>query len=184
MKTIVPLISVSMTPLQKERIDIIDSEDYSGVISKVKEEHPELNTEKLEEGILALKQYYAVALLDPKNEHAVSDKVDPFWHAHILHTKQYTDFCNRVFGHYIHHTPLNHADKKAVSIVGNLYRHTESIYKKIFKGVNRFFFPEEMPEARLICFHMAVQNPEIVQEGLFDQVTSPLGSLQGYYSRV
>jgi hypothetical protein len=36
----------------------------------------------------------------------VSDMVDPFWHAHVLDTRSYHDFCTKVAGEYIHHVPL------------------------------------------------------------------------------
>jgi len=31
--------------------------------------------------------------------------LDELWHAFILHTQDYTDFCLRFFGFYIHHSP-------------------------------------------------------------------------------
>ncbi|MEI8103297.1 MAG: hypothetical protein WCG84_00115 [Candidatus Moraniibacteriota bacterium] len=31
--------------------------------------------------------------------------IDELWHTFILHTQDYTDFCNRYFGFYIHHSP-------------------------------------------------------------------------------
>lgn len=34
-----------------------------------------------------------------------SQEVDDFWHQHILDTRKYGEDCDRVFGHYIHHTP-------------------------------------------------------------------------------
>jgi hypothetical protein len=37
-----------------------------------------------------------------------SPSVDDFWHAFILHTKDYEEFCQRHFGHYLHHEPKDH----------------------------------------------------------------------------
>ncbi len=31
--------------------------------------------------------------------------MDEVWHAHILHTKDYTEFCDLVFGEFLHHHP-------------------------------------------------------------------------------
>jgi hypothetical protein len=31
--------------------------------------------------------------------------VDEVWHDHILHTKNYIDFCEKMFGEYLHHIP-------------------------------------------------------------------------------
>jgi hypothetical protein len=36
---------------------------------------------------------------------APTKRVDDGWHAFILHTIDYMQFCNRFFGHYVHHTP-------------------------------------------------------------------------------
>lgn len=41
--------------------------------------------------------------LDPDNH-----DVDVIWHAHILHTKRYADDCQAYFGHFLHHTPVEH----------------------------------------------------------------------------
>lgn len=30
---------------------------------------------------------------------------DTLWHAHILHTRAYTDMCREIFGFYLHHNP-------------------------------------------------------------------------------
>ncbi len=51
-----------------------------------------------------------VALIIDQNDTDVvpSPKVDQFWHAFILHTRQYTDFCNRHLGFYLHHLPSDH----------------------------------------------------------------------------
>jgi hypothetical protein len=37
-----------------------------------------------------------------------SPSVDDFWHAFILHTKDYEEFCQKHFGHYLHHEPKDH----------------------------------------------------------------------------
>ena len=36
---------------------------------------------------------------------APSNVIDGIWHAHILHTKLYADFCSRLQGSFIHHEP-------------------------------------------------------------------------------
>jgi hypothetical protein len=34
------------------------------------------------------------------------DDLDLFWHEHILHTQEYSDDCQQLFGRFIHHDPL------------------------------------------------------------------------------
>ncbi|QLH43881.1 MAG: hypothetical protein HWD59_15100 [Coxiellaceae bacterium] len=36
---------------------------------------------------------------------APSRDIDEIWHAHILHTQDYTEFCEKLFGFYLHHCP-------------------------------------------------------------------------------
>lgn len=42
---------------------------------------------------------------NPGTPLAPSRAVDHGWHAFILHTREYADFCDRVAGHFIHHVP-------------------------------------------------------------------------------
>ncbi|WP_262700473.1 MULTISPECIES: glycine-rich domain-containing protein [Streptomyces] len=39
-----------------------------------------------------------------------SKAIDIGWHAFILHTRDYADFCQRVAGHFIHHVPTDPAE--------------------------------------------------------------------------
>lgn len=34
-----------------------------------------------------------------------SDDVDRIWHAFVLHTKEYQEFCWRKYGQFVHHVP-------------------------------------------------------------------------------
>jgi hypothetical protein len=42
--------------------------------------------------------------------------VDEMWHAFILYTKDYSQFCHDHFGYYIHHGPTTLAQKEATRI--------------------------------------------------------------------
>ena len=50
------------------------------------------------------------------------------WHAHILYTEQYVADCERVFGHYLHHSPSDDTaearvqDKQGYADVLKMYR--------------------------------------------------------------
>lgn len=47
----------------------------------------------------------------PENIKAMySPKVDTVWHTHLLYTKEYKEFCNNIFGHFVHHTPCDQLD--------------------------------------------------------------------------
>lgn len=164
-------IICELTPLQEERSRMIDEENFDGVRRKVVEELRKAGQEPdptwIEEGILALKQYYAVALLDPVNFHAVSDLIDPFWHAHILHTRQYMAFCEQVFGQYVHHTPLDHARPQDVQKVKELYAYSHWAYGQMFSSYSRDFFPPGLEDHRLVCFHHGNDSEELVAASSF-----------------
>jgi len=51
----------------------------------------------------ALKQFFALAFLDPGHFHTPSLDVDRVWHSMILQTPWYCKFCSRLFRGYFHH---------------------------------------------------------------------------------
>lgn len=162
--------NLPLSEYHRNRIRIIDHHDYSGVLRKVREDLVKLGQmreqEWYDEGLLSLKQYYAIALLDGMNMHAVSNNVDPFWHAHILHTKQYVKFCDDAVGGYMHHDPLNHADTVAVEHVESLYHFTRDRYEEVFSWISERFNPRTLLRNELICVHFGVTY-EAAQHALF-----------------
>ncbi len=153
------------------RLKIIDNQNYSGVCMKVAEWRKALGKETtqeyLAEGILALKQYYALPVIDPLNAHAVSKDVDPFWHAHILHTKDYSKFCNDVVGSFMHHDPLDHENEQKVENVSRLYAYTSGIYKKMFIYKNKHLIPDAVKKDELICMHFGNSYPALSKIAIF-----------------
>ncbi len=146
-----------LTAAHWARLKAIDNHDFSGVRRKVREDAKKLgktiDDEELDAGILALKQYYAIALLDGLNMHAVSDRVDPYWHAHILHTQDYVDFCDTVVGCYMHHNPLDHGRKNDVAFVKDLYHFTLARYNQCFLHVDQRFHPAAPSDDEIVCTH-------------------------------
>src|SRR5581483_11586611 len=55
--------------------------------------------EKSYKNFLFLQKKYSHLNLVPNRE------IDEFWHNHILHTKNYFNDCQQIFGHYLHHSP-------------------------------------------------------------------------------
>lgn len=58
-----------------------------------------------------------------------SQDIDEVWHAHILHSKEYTDFCKLVFGDYLHHNP---GQEDGEYFQKNFETQTQELYKKEF----------------------------------------------------
>ena len=157
METIRPAVRARMSEDLLRRLHVIDEHDYSGVVRKVREEMARVgarvSNDWLNAGVLALKRYYAIALIDGTNMHAVSDAVDPFWHAHILHTRQYREFCDQIADHYLDHDPLDHANDDDVEFVKRLYQFTRDQYDKCFTFFDERFHPENPAVSELVCIH-------------------------------
>ncbi|MBP9826950.1 hypothetical protein KBC99_00550 [Candidatus Saccharibacteria bacterium] len=158
------------------RIALIDAEDYTGIARKVAADLAALhngevpNPTYVDTGIFALKQYYVVALVDPANAHAISSPLDPFWHAHILHSEAYMRFCDRVIGEYMHHVPLDHDTPSQVQNVRTLYDFTLERLAQLFWDVDREFWPSSVSDAELICYHKGSYDiyPEVQTLRLFE----------------
>ena len=161
---------ITLDNFHLQKVRQIDRFDYSAVRSKVRRDHG-LQDPELDAGIEQLKRYYAVALLDPFNLHAVSESVDPFWHSHILFTTEYIHFCNNIFGQYIHHEPLDPNDRERVAYVTKLYDYTLDTYSKIFKSIDSKWWPKSSVKASVVvCLHYDVTNEELRKAALFPRV--------------
>lgn len=167
------VISNRITIDQRRRLEYIDSEDYSLVMEKTQDDLSGkgmvVDRDYLEQGIYALKQYYAVALLDPANAHAVTVPIDPFWHSHILFTREYRIFCEAVVGEYMEHIPLDKTSKSKVENVKQLYNYTLKILPKLFSDINKKFWPDSAYD-NIICWHKGNQTiyPEVQKDRLFE----------------
>ncbi len=93
----------------KKELDIskklIDEADLTSTIERLVKVEKWSKKQALE----AVKQYRNFLFLKRKYGHQhilpPSYDIDEVWHAHILHTKEYFDFCEGVFGSYLHHHP-------------------------------------------------------------------------------
>ncbi|MBV9469787.1 MAG: hypothetical protein JO316_16870 [Abitibacteriaceae bacterium] len=136
-------VKVEITYQHYIALQMIDLHDFSLVKKKVAQEHGIKDAKHLDTGILYLKRYYAIHILDPLNPPAMSLPVDPFWHTHVLYSEDYIGFCNQVFGQYIHHIPLLFEDKVAVAFVTDMYNHTYKRHEEIFGKIDERFFPRD-----------------------------------------
>jgi hypothetical protein len=163
MRTLKSTLSATITnPAHLAGIDKIDAEDFSSVRKKVKADALKvgktISDEYLDRGILGLKQYYAVAMLDPANGHAVSPELDPLWHAHMLFSSQYDRFCKGLVGEYMHHSPLLHDDHVAVEKVARLYEYTIEVLRASFTDLDPVFWPLTLKRDQLLCAHQGTSD--------------------------
>lgn len=106
--------------------------DYSKVIDRlIKIEHWKPKHAKAAvayyKNFLCLKKKYGDQFQLPP-----SYEVDEAWHAHILHTKDYHEFCQDIFGGYLHHHP--HIAEEA--------QHDKSYLDKLFQKTQELHLQE------------------------------------------
>jgi len=95
------------------------------------------------EAVEALRQYYALPLLEwPRQQFAISSVVDEYWHWHVLNTRGWRDFCNRVYGCMMHHVPLDPSSHVDFVRVRALYQETRQLLCEHFGNrVNERAYP-------------------------------------------
>lgn len=75
-----------------------------------------------------LKRFFFLTSETDKPLAVLSAKVDELWHLFILHTPQYSQFCNDLFREYIHHQPHNPSTPVPPEAILNFY----DLYPKTF----------------------------------------------------
>ncbi len=78
----------------------------AGLLQRVRQTYPALDDKQLALVEAGLRQFFRCSLAANKQAVAMpSQVVDELWHNFILYTRNYQQFCQRAFGHYLHHTP-------------------------------------------------------------------------------
>jgi hypothetical protein len=120
---------------------LIDAVDLNPTIHRLMTVHHWKKKQALE----AVKQYRNYLFLRKKYDHQyVSDiyalppsyDIDEVWHAHILHTEDYYDFCKQAFGHFLHHHPHHGKDNTL----------TDSDIEQAFEGQTQKLYYAEFGE--------------------------------------
>ncbi|MEK8172247.1 hypothetical protein NKH77_32090 [Streptomyces sp. M19] len=85
-------------------IGLLHSDERAAVARTVRDNNPGMSQEMAERIVDEATKFVAVCAKNPHERLRPSRVVDEGWHALILHTALYTDFC-RIFGRFVHHTP-------------------------------------------------------------------------------
>jgi hypothetical protein len=105
------MVAVETTLKQdpKDLLATMLSGDFSSVYYTAVKDCGVPNEQRAQELMVALFQWFAVIPSLKKGEwHAVLESdVDQIFHALILNTKVYLDFCFKHLGEFVHHTPLD-----------------------------------------------------------------------------
>lgn len=97
-----------MSPGSRLR-SLISKELYYGLTERVMKEegHDRDYAERVIDQTLV---FLVACAQNPGAKLAPSNATDPGWHAFILHTRAYAEFCHRVAGRFIHHLPIMNDD--------------------------------------------------------------------------
>ncbi|HEX9680976.1 MAG TPA: hypothetical protein VGA32_05950, partial [Anaerolineales bacterium] len=96
--------SLSLSPEQREMLVALELADLWFVAERL-ERKGLLAADEIPESIREFKRYLALVGLGHRGLAMASPKIDEVWHAFILFTREYADFCQAVFGEFIHHVP-------------------------------------------------------------------------------
>jgi hypothetical protein len=78
----------------------------AGISRRLKETYPYLNDQQVATVMMGLREYFAIALMANGRMVSMPSKaVDAAWHEFIVFTRGYQDFCRKVLGKFLHHTP-------------------------------------------------------------------------------
>lgn len=92
---------------------------------------------------LELKRFLALPLLYPaesETSFVPSLAVDSLWHAFILNTPRYREFCERVYGKYLDHVPGKSRHETEQRVFAGPMQFTVESLDRAFEGVARRFW--------------------------------------------
>ena len=108
---ILVLLVLSLVAYQKvqskRRSAFISSYEFpESIKNKVSKSYPHLDASEVDQVIRGLRDYFHLILLSQRKMVAMpSQVVDVAWHEFILFTKEYSRFCSKALGRFLHHTP-------------------------------------------------------------------------------
>ena len=125
-------IAWSAVPADKRAsVKLIWSWDFGFLVERLS--HQRL----MPEGIItqAIEEYRKFMTLGLLRDHLdmFSGEVDEVWHAHILFTRQYAEFCHAVYGRFIHHDPVLPREAE------HLAEHAKEDREKFFRAYREVF---------------------------------------------
>jgi hypothetical protein len=81
----------------------------------------------------------------------MAERLDDMWHVAVLHTRNYTAFCQEVFGGYIHHNPTV-SDEENTALWPAYLANTLALYEKHFGAPAEEFWDRKDPKTPC-CTH-------------------------------
>lgn len=89
----------------------------------------------IDEAIFEFRRYMGLYLVQKDSVTMFSTAVDEVWHATILHTRLYQDFCHNVFGEFLHHDPFEGGDPNPQSS----WEKFDKIYQLVYGDLGKLW---------------------------------------------
>src|SRR5215210_5463662 len=106
---IVIALLIIFSRFQKRRQRRFIEEKYEfppPLADKLRKHHPRLREDEVTQVLDGLRQWFVAALYAGGEMIGMPSRVvDDAWHEFILMTRAYSEFCDKAFGKYLHHTP-------------------------------------------------------------------------------
>ena len=122
-----------------ESLSRIKRYDFGFLADRFAADHPAYAA-RFGEYTLELGKFLQLPLLCDGPLAAMSEGVDGVWHDFIVHTPQYRDFCQEVYGGYLQHQPRSALHPVPIAAISNFY----TLYPQFFGPVPEIWF-ENIP---------------------------------------
>ncbi|WP_051820646.1 MULTISPECIES: glycine-rich domain-containing protein [Streptomyces] len=86
---------------------LVDPEVHERLAVRITKDHPEIDVPTARRIVSQTAAFLAAGAREPGQFLVPSALVDIGWHTWILHTVDYSEFCQRVAGRFIHHVPTD-----------------------------------------------------------------------------
>lgn len=121
----------SVSPNFIEWLNTIESYDVSSIIWRLTQKEGRTDQEAFVARISFLR-FISLIKLHEELDFSPNRDQDDFWHAFILHTREYLKFCNYFFGYFIHHEPFNPTTTKSSLAQQQVNATTKFMLKKYY----------------------------------------------------
>jgi hypothetical protein len=135
---------VTLSSAQIESLQLIDKEDFSFVRQRLLKDEA-VPPMWAEEVVTEYKRFLGLHAVFPSAFLTMRDGsfIDEAWHAHILFTRAYAEFCARVFGNFFHHDPFSKPDPDPLGS----WNKFKSTYESLYGDMNHLWLIHA-PESR------------------------------------
>ena len=96
---------VPLTEAQRRTLKALEDYDLTPVRNRLLREGAMPST-WLDEAIMEFRRYLALHTLVSRPLMMFSKQVDDVWHTSLLFSRLYLDLCQRIFGEFVHHDPV------------------------------------------------------------------------------